>query len=389
MTRVAVNPDLLNWALARADLTADALIKAFPKIHDWLQGEIQPTLKQLESFANKTHTAIGYLFLPEPPVETLPIPDFRTLADHQPAQPSPDLLDTIYAMQQRQAWLREDQIECEAEPLDFVGSATQQDDPEAVGREMRRLAGFEEGWASSVAGWRDAVSVLRRAIERLGIMTVINGVVGNSTNRVLNVEEFRGFALSDPYAPLIFVNGADAKSAQMFTLAHELAHIWLGESALTDMDPASLPGRQAGQPSQQLEDWCNRAAAEFLVPEAELRLYWHDVRHDEVSFELTARHFKVSPIVAGRRAMDLRLVDRAVFFDFYQAYINEERRQKKKASGGDFYNNQNTRVGELFATQVIRAAMEGRVGFREAYNLTGLNGGTFQKYAHRLGFELP
>ncbi len=382
MTRVAVNPDLLDWALVRAGLSADTLIKAFPKIHDWLTGDIQPTLKQLEQFANKTHIAIGYLFLPEPPIETLPIPDFRTLADRQLAQPSPDLLDTIYAMQQRQSWLREDSIEGEVEPLDFVGSATQGDDPSAVGREMRRLLGFEGGWASQVRTWQEAVSVLRRAMERLGIMTIINGVVGNSINRVLNVEEFRGFALSDPYAPLIFVNGADAKSAQMFTLAHELAHVWLGESALSDVEPAS-------QPSQQLEDWCNRAAAEFLVPEAELRLYWHDVRHDEVSFELTARHFKVSPIVAGRRAMDLRLVDRAVFFDFYQAYINEERKQKKKTSGGDFYNNQNTRVGELFATQVIRAAMEGRVGFREAYNLTGLNGGTFQKYARRLGFELP
>jgi len=382
MTRVAINPDLLDWALVRAGLSADALIKAFPKIHDWLTGEIQPTLKQLESFANKTHTAIGYLFLPEPPVETLPIPDFRTLADRQLVQPSPDLLDTIYAMQQRQSWLREDRIECEAEPLDFVGSASQNDEPEAVGREMRRLAGFEEGWTSSVASWRDAVSVLRRAMEMLGIMTVINGVVGNSTNRVLNVEEFRGFALSDPYAPLIFVNGADAKSAQMFTLAHELAHIWLGESALTDVEPAS-------QPSQQLEVWCNRAAAEFLVPEAELRLYWHEVRHHQTPFEMIARHFKVSPIVAGRRAMDLRLVDRAVFFDFYQEYIKAERKQQKKTAGGNFYNNQNTRVGELFATQVIRAAMEGRVGFREAYNLTGLHGGTFQKYARQLGFDLP
>jgi len=382
MTCVAVNPELLNWALDRAGLHADALFKQFPKINDWLQGEVRPTMKQLEKFARKTHTAIGYFFLPEPPVETLPIPDFRTLADRQLPQPSPDLLDTIYAMQQRQSWLREDRIECEAEPLDFVGSATQHDDANAVGREMRRLLGFEDGWASQVRAWQEAVSVLRRAMERLGVMTVMNGVVGNSTNRVLNVEEFRGFALSDPYAPLIFVNGADAKSAQMFTLAHELAHIWLGESALTDVEPAS-------QPSQQLEDWCNRAAAEFLVPETALRLYWHDIRHVGAPFELIARHFKVSPIVAGRRAMDLHLLDRAVFFDFYQAYINGERKQKKTASGGDFYNNQNTRVGELFATQVIRAAMEGRVGFREAYNLTGLNGGTFQKYARRLGFELP
>ena len=58
-------------------------------------------------------------------------------------------------------------------------------------------------------------------------------------------------------------------------------------------------------------------------------------------------------------------------------------------SGGDFYHNQNTRIGELFATQVLRAAMEGRIGFKEAYDLTGLRGGTFQKYAGRLGVNLP
>ena len=88
--------------------------------------------------------------------------------------------------------------------------------------------------------------------------------------------------------------------------------------------------------------------------------------------------------------MDLRLTDRQFFFDFYEAYTQQERRKKQaSAGGGDFYNNQNTRVGGMFATQVIRAAREGRIGFKEAYELTGLNGGAFQEYAQRLGMELP
>jgi len=352
------------------------------KLAEWERGELQPTLKQLEEFAQKTHVPFGYFFLPEPPEERIPIPDLRTIRNEAISRPSPDLLDTIYAMQRRQAWLREDRMECEAEPLDFVGSARLADNPEDIGREMRRMVGLADGWAATVRTWQEAVGELRRAIEDLGVMAVINGVVGNNTHRKLDVGEFRGFALSDEYAPLVFVNGADAKSAQMFTLAHELAHIWLGESALTDV---GLKVR----PSQEIESWCDKAAAEFLVPAQALRALWRDVRHKHSPFETIARRFKVSPIVAGRRAMDLRLVERETFFQFYGEYIARERRRSTRSESGDFYRNQNTRVGELFATQAIRAAKEGRLSFKEAYDLTGLRGGAFQEYALRLGINLP
>ncbi len=382
MLRVDVKPELLRWARERAGVGIEDLCRKFPAAEAWERGEAKPTLKQLEAFAKATFVPMGYLFLPEPPEERLPIPDLRTVRNKAIRRPSPDLLDTIYLMQRRQAWLREELIECEAEPLGFVGSARLADDPEAVGREMRRIVGLEEAWAATIPTWREAVGELRRAIERLGVMAVINGIVENNTHRKLDVEEFRGFALSDAYAPLIFVNGADAKSAQMFTLIHELAHIWLGKSALTDAGLAS-------RPSQEIESWCDRAAAEFLVPARELKACWGDVRRRQSPFEIIARRFKVSPIVAGRRAMDLRLVDQEMFFAFYRKCVEEERTRSAGVGGGDFYNNQNTRVGEMFATQVIRAAKEGRLSFKEAYDLTGLRGGAFQEYAQRLGIGLP
>jgi Zn-dependent peptidase ImmA (M78 family) len=382
MARVAVRPELLRWARERAGLEFALLARQFPKLESWERGEAQPTFKQLEAFARATHVPFGYLFLPEPPEERIPIPDLRTIRNEERRRPSPDLLDTIYAMQRRQAWLREELIEGEAEPLAFVGCARLTDDPSAVGREMRRVLGLEDRWAAEVRTWTEAVGQLRRSIEELGVLAVINGIVGNNTHRPLNVEEFRGFALSDEYAPLIFVNGADARSAQMFTLAHELAHIWLGQSALTDAGLLS-------HPSQEIESWCDRAAAEFLVPERELRASWGEVRREEVRFEILARRFKVSPIVAGRRAMDLRLVSREAFFAFYEEYTEREHSQRTSTGGGDFYNNQNQRVGKRFARHVLWAALEGRIGFKEAYDLTGLHGGAFQEYARRLGFDLP
>ena len=383
MSRVPIRPAVLRWARERSGRELDDIARRIPGLPAWEHGHEQPTLKQLESFAKATHVPLGYLFLPEPPQERMPISDFRSIQG-KVRRPSPELLDTIHAMQRRQAWLREERMECEAQPFDFVGNARLTDDPDAVGQEMRRMIGIDTGWAAKFRTWMEAVSGLRRTIERAGVLAVISGVVGNNAHRKLNVEEFRGFSLCDGHAPLIFVNGADAKSAQMFTLAHELAHIWLGPvgEGLSGFDDL-FPG------GTEVETFCDRAAAEFLLPARELKACWRDVRDEPRRFETLARRFKVSPVVASRRALDLRLVDRETFFAFYDEYTQRERRSTASTGGGDFYNNQDARVGRVFATQVIRAAKDGRLSFREAYGLTGLRGGTFQKYAARLGLELP
>jgi Zn-dependent peptidase ImmA (M78 family) len=382
MTTLPASIPVLEWAAQRADLDESTLTRQYPRWPKWLLGEAEPTARQLEEFAKKTHVPFGYFFLPEPPEEHIPFPDYRTIAGEGVVRPSPALLETVYAMQRRQAWMREDQLQAGIEPFGFVGSASLEEDAEAVGREIRRMLGLNDDWAAQVGTWTAAVGEFRHAIEELGVMAVVNGVVGNNTSWKLDVEEFRGFALSDPYAPLIFVNGSDAKSAQMFTLAHELAHIWLGESALSDASAAPM---ELGE----TETWCNQVAAECLVPRHEIEVLWRELRHDENPPGTLARRFKVSPIVAARRLLDLGYWTRKQFFDFYKAYTEEEQtRASQRKRGGDFYNNQNTRVGELFATRILHAAMEGRMGYKEAYDLTGLKGGTFERYARKLGYEL-
>lgn len=385
MSRVAASPGVLRWARERAGLSVADLQGSFPNLADWEAETIRPTMGELERFAKATGAPFGFFFLPEPPEMALPFADFRRVEHRRPQGVSPELMDTIHLMGRRQAWLREERIEAEAAPLDFVGSARLADNPATTGQAMRRVLGLADGWAGLVRTWKEAVGQLRNSMEQLGIMAVINGVVGNSTRRKLDVKEFRGFALSDPYAPLIFVNGADAKSAQMFTLAHELAHLWLGDAG------EGLSGFQGLQPDgNDVEKFCDLAAAEFLVPAVELGAAWPEVAHGETPFETLAKRFKVSPVVIGRRAMDLGWVEREEFFRFYNDYTQQEHQsQQAGTGGGDFYNNQNTRVGRLFASQVIRAAKEGRIGFKEAYDLTGLNGGALQQYARKLGITLP
>lgn len=378
MTRVPISPEMLTWACERAGYDVAHFAQKIPQLNSWVKNERHPTLRQLEKLANLTHTPFGFLFLPEPPDEPTPVPDYRTVTGKSRGDwISPNLLETIYAMQDRQDWLRESLIEEGMDPVPFVSSARLTDEPEEVGREMRQVLGLNDGWAAEIRTWQSAVGELRRLIEGIDVLAVINGVVGNNTHRKLNVEEFRGFALTDPYAPLIFVNGADAKSAQMFTLAHELAHIWLGKEGLSGFEMLSPGGTD-------VEKWCNRAAAEFLVPAEELRRHWREANHEKDQFQILARKFKVSPVVVARRTLDLEFIPRSAFFNVYRNYVGRERSRGSKSGGGNFYTIQDYRVGKPFALRVFRAAKEGRIQSKEAYELTGLHRDSLQKYTKQV-----
>jgi len=275
--------------------------------------------------------------------------------------------------------MREFLVDQGEEPLPLVRSAQQNEAPAVVAQQIRDALDLATGWAARKPTWTAALGALREATENAGILVVSNGVVGNNTRRKLDPGEFRGFVLVDDYAPLVFVNGADGKAAQMFTLAHELAHVFFGSSAafdLREMQPADDPTEQA----------CNRVAAEFLIPERELRQVWPSAHNDQEPFQTIASQFKVSVLVAARRALDLNLIDKNAFLDFYRDYLRDERRRAggRTEGGGDFYANQNMRVGRRFASAVARAAKEGKLLYSEAFHLTGLYGRTFDNYVTNL-----
>lgn len=374
MTRIEVAPRLLEWAKHRARLCDKDLAAAFPRYPEWLAQTTRPTLKQLEGFAAKTHVPLGYLFLTEPPDEPLPIADYRTQRDKAVSQASPELLDTLHTMLHRQAWMRDYLLEVGASPLPFVGSLRPRDGVFEAAQTMRQTLGIGASWAKQYANWTKALTGLLEICESLGILFSVNGIVDNNTHRRLDPEEFRGFVLVDPYAPLIFINGADAKSAQMFTLAHELAHIWVGQSSLFDIPALESHGNT-------VEVFCNQVAAEFLVPETEIRQHWPSSGGGVADFDSLARVFKVSPLAIARRAMELGLVERKVFFAFYQQRVQKERKKPEGEGGGNFYSTQRFRLGKPFAAAVVRSARRGNLLYRDAYRLLGLRGPTFDRYA--------
>lgn len=379
MNRVTINPQLIHWAVDRSGQDESELLERFPKLAEWKSGEAQPTFKQLEALAKATLTPFGSFFLPVPPLETLPVPDFRTMKDQRPRRPSAALLETIYQMQRRQQWMHEYLIDEGASPLPFIGTATLGSSPLAAAKDIRRTLGINDAWAEEHATWSAALLGLRRAVEDTGVLVVINGVFGNNTHQPLDPEEFRGFVLCHRHAPLIFINGADFKSAQMFTLAHELAHLWLGEDAVFNL-PDLLPS------DDEVEKFCNRVAAELLVPTSELRVCWPALKQSENPVNAVARKFKVSPIVAARRLSDEALISRTRFYEFLQSYRLDEQKRTQKPSGGDFYRTQEVRVGHRFGGAVIRAVRAGKLLYQDAYRLTGLYGRTFDQFVRELGF---
>lgn len=380
MTRVSVKPELLRWARERAGLDFEQLTRRFAKIEAWERGEMHPTLKQLEGFAKATHTPVGYLFLHEPPVEQVPIPDFRTMPQARLGRPSPDLLDTIYLCQQRQDWYRDFARSQGEEPLAFVGSVQPAADVVETATRIRVELGFDVEERRRLSTWADALRRFIEQVDALGILIMVSGVVGSNNRRHLNPEEFRGFALADPLAPLVFINGADSKAAQMFTLAHELAHIWLGQSAVSNAVAVSVP-------DHRIEQWCNQVAAELLVPLAMLRGEYD--RNAELQFEVDrlARRFKVSTLVILRRIHDVGGLTRD---ELWAAYDEELARLRAlpKSSGGDFYLTLGARVSKRFARALVASTLEGRTSFTESFRLLGVKKlATFRELGHSLGLD--
>lgn len=378
MQRVKVKPVLLRWASLRSRVPPSRIRRSFPRYDEWMSGKADPTLKQLERFAEQTRTPIGFLFLDAPPEEELPIPDFRTVASRAVQRPSPDLLDTIYACEQRQEWYREYALAAGERPLRFVASRTIKDDVVEVAAEMRRTLAFEVQERGGLGNWEAA---LRRFVDRadgVGVLVMISGIVGSNTSRRLDPSEFRGFTLSDDIAPVVFVNGADTKAAQMFTLAHELAHLWIGKTGVSDEQAVASP-------APGVERWCNAVAAEFLVPLAFVKREYR--RGPPLAGEVNrlARLFKVSTLVILRRVHDAGGISAQRFRQEYGAEVRRLR-AVPRGKGGNFYATVPLRVSGRFARAMVASALEGETLYRDAFRMLGVaSESSFDRLAGRLG----
>ena len=379
-----IQHDILKWAIERAQISIEVLsqklsVKA-DKIEKWLNGEAKPTFRQAQNLAEKLRIPFGYLFLSEPPREELPIPDFRTIRNEPTYHISPYLTELIFDLDRKQHWYREYMVDNGYEPLPFVGSVSASVPVTILAQEIKETISWHNAFEKSRTK-EDFIYEISRNVEDIGIMVMRSSYAGSATQHTIRVEELRGLAIADSYAPLIFLNSADSRSAQVFTLAHELVHIWIGESGISDLDFLS-------RYEEQIEKYCNSVAAEMLVPEEELKKLWDSHKQIIENCKNIAARYYVSDFVVLKRAYDLRYIDYNVYKKQYDFLMEEWKKVKEqqKSNGGNYYNTKPAKESKRFSTAVVEATLEGRLFYRDAMELLNIKSTkTFESYAKELG----
>jgi len=386
MAQALITPDVLSWARERAQMSIDTLSAKLPtkakQIEAWENGELKPTFNQAQKLARVLHVPFGYLFLSAPPNEKLPIPDLRTLKDKEQKSISVEFRDLLNDIKRKQAWYRDYAIESGEETFVYLGKFSPKDSVEKVSASIKKALNISIEDRKKCHDKREYFKLLSDSADALGVLVMRNSIVGANTHRHLSVDEFRGFAISDAYAPLIFINSSDANSAKIFTLVHELAHLWIDESGISSVSLDKID-------NAAIENFCNAVSAEVLVPKFEFTTLWNQQEDIYMSIKTTAEYFKVSTFVTARRALNLGFIEKDVFFAFYTeatkkftSYLREEKKSRK--SGGNYYDTARTRLGNQFSRAVVVSVLEGKTLYRDGGTLLNINPSNIINFAKNL-----
>lgn len=373
--KVPLRPDALKWAMKRTRLGPEALAKAVgvrpEKVSAWLGEDERPTYRQAREMADRLRISFSQLILPPPDRIELPVQDFRR-GGVRGEEPTPELIDALYDALRKRDWYREYRHEA---PLPFVGSRSlMQQDPESVAETIREVIPVQhlQGETSS---WSEFLKRAAEKAEEAGVLVLRQGYAGSNTRRKYDPGEFSGFAIADQVAPVVFLNARDSVARQVFTLAHELAHIWLGESALD----AVLEGPET--PSEQIEHFCDRVAAMLLMPHAAFRNAWWGEPYEAAQH--TARRFKVSAWAALRRARELQLIGPEEYRIALDQVQEATKEREEPEGGGNFWATLQARNSPTFTHAVAETALRGDLSPKEVASLLNLRLSTALEFLDR------
>lgn len=378
---VNIQPAIISWALSQ---TSEEKLgtKLVDNIKHWLDGTKSPTFNQIEDFSKKSHIPLGYFFLQTPPIEQISLLEYRTLDSIQLTNPSRNLIDTIHDMEAVQEWMVNYRKEWNYDTISIVGSLKGITDISVIADTIRKDLGLNIEWYKDCGNPSEAFNKVRGLLEECGIVVMMNGIVGKNTHRALDVNEFRAFAMVNEWAPLIFINGADSAGGRLFSLFHELVHLWIGENDLYNDTKYSANG------IKPIEVTCNAVAGALMVPKTVFLEKWNNNTNDDIHEKIKelARMFRCSSSVIARRALDNKKIDQNIYnmviADAIEAYIQTK---QEKSSGGDYYRVARSKLDGVFVRALCESVNSGRTSFTEAYRLTNTTSKTFSEVASGLG----
>lgn len=380
-----ITKEMLNWAIQRSMGNIDEAAKHLKidkqKLEAWGNGESFPTFNQAQELAKKLKIPFGYLYLSKPPEEELPLPDLRVKPGTPSQKPSPDFLEVLYSAMRKQEWYRDYLIKEDVDPVSFVNRYSMTTPIEIVAEDIRSTLKLTDKFRRSARNHMDFYSNLVEQAELSGILVMRSSIVGNNTKRKLDPNEFQGFAMSDTLAPLIFINQTDYLSAQIFTLMHELSHIWLGISGVSIQDYLETPIIQ----DELIQRRANEIAAEILVPKNDLLNRWHTHYDLDQGLEELRRYYRVSVFVILRRIYTLEIIP----YELYRSKFNELKEgisSKKKSGGGGGYKPIFSRNSKTLTTSLLNSVSEGNTLPTQASKLLNVRPATLynmQSYLDR------
>lgn len=378
---VNIQPAILIWALSQ---TSEEKLgaKLMNNVKQWLDGSKSPTFNQIEDFSKKSQIPLGYFFLQTPPVEQIDLLEYRTLDSVELVNPSRNLIDTIHEMEAVQDWMVDYRREMKYDTVAVVGSLKGYNDVQIIADRIRTDLGMDRGWYRECTDSSGAFNKVRRLLEECGVIVMMSGIVGKNTHRALDVNEFRAFAMVNDMAPLIFINGADSMGGRLFSLFHEIVHIWLGENDLYN------DRRYSGEGVKTIEVICNAVAGELIVPKAHFIEIWMKNTNDDTYQKIKelAKYFHCSESVLARRALSNGKIGKAVYnqvvSDAIEAYIQSK---QEKGSGGDYYKVARSKLDGVFVRALCESVSSGRTSYTEAYRLTNTTSKTFSEVTSGLG----
>lgn len=378
---VNIQPAIISWALSQ---TSEEKLgaKLVENIKCWLDGTKNPTFNQIEDFSKKSHIPLGYFFLQTPPIEQISLLKYRTVDSIELTNPSRNLIDTIHEMEAVQEWMVNYRKEWNYDVICVVGSLKDNTDISVIADTMRKDLGLDAEWYEECMNPSEAFNKVRGLLEECGIVVMMNGIVGKNTHRPLDINEFRAFVMVSEWAPLIFINGADSIAGRLFSLFHEMVHLWIGENDLYNDRRYSTRG------IKPVEVICNAVAGELMVPNVAFLEKWNNNINDNIHEKIKelAKVFRCSNSVIARRALDNKKIDKDIYnqviTEAMEAYV---RAKQEKNSGGDYYRVARSKLDGVFVRALCESVNSGRTSFTEAYRLTNTTSKTFSEVASGLG----